>query len=57
MIAPEYSTDQITAAVFRAIHEGELEAAVSILHILAVRDPDRAQAFLDALDVAQAVTR
>jgi hypothetical protein len=56
-----YTADQIADAIPHAIRSHDFTAAISLINILAVRDPQRARAMLNAihaaLDLAQAGTR
>lgn len=56
-----YSIEQIEAAIPQAIHAQDFTAAVSLVNMLAIRDPSRARTMLNAihaaLDVARAMPR
>jgi hypothetical protein len=45
----DYTVGQIMDAISAALRDGVLEAAVSLLHMLAVKDPESAQAIYDTI--------
>ena len=51
----DYSVAQIEAGIDAALKDRNMEAVVGLLHLLAVKAPDRAQLHLDAIAVAKAL--
>lgn len=49
MSGSEYTADQIAAAIETALRDREVQVVPSLLKMLAVRDPQRAQAMLDTI--------
>lgn len=52
-----FTPDEIVAGIERAIHERELHVVPALIKLLAVQDPQRAQAVLDTIELAQVLTR
>jgi hypothetical protein len=48
---PGPSSDEIMQALAEAIKEADFAATVALLHLLAVKDPDRARTVYDGLAV------
>ena len=57
MSANGCTSDQLLAGIHRALKARDFEGVAALLRILAVQDPHAAQAVLDALSIAQAVSR
>lgn len=55
MIAAGFTVEQIEASIGTALKENNQAAAVSLLKVLAVRAPDRAQAIMNAILLANEV--
>lgn len=49
----DFTPDQIEGAIAEAIRDRDFPAVVSLLKLLAVRAPDRAQAVLDTIEMAR----
>lgn len=49
----EFTPDEIEAGIVRAIHDRELEIVPSLIKLLALQDPARAQAVLDTVKLAR----
>lgn len=47
--APEFTVEQIEAAIPLAIRDHEFTAALGLVRLLALRDPDRARVMLDMI--------
>ncbi len=54
---PEFTPGQIEASIARAIRQREFEVVPSLIKLLAVQAPDRAQAVLDTLDAGLSMAR
>lgn len=48
----DYTAAQVETGVISALRAHDMESAVSLLHLLAVKDPKRAQMWLDAIELA-----
>lgn len=46
-----YSDEQLEAGIVNALKAGDTEAAIDILEVLAVQNPDRARAVLATLEL------
>lgn len=51
--ASDYTPAQIMTAISAALNEGDMPAVVSLLRLLAVKDPTSAQMILDAIEVTR----
>jgi hypothetical protein len=49
--AATYTADQMETAIARAIHDRKFKVVESLIKMLAVQDPGRAQAVLDAINL------
>jgi hypothetical protein len=49
----QYTIEQIESAITLALRERNFPVAISLVHMLAVRAPDRARLILDTIDVAR----
>lgn len=52
----EWTVDEIMTVIPKAIADHEFEGVNALLKLLAVRDPYKAQAVLDAIDMASAIS-
>lgn len=50
-----YSASQIELAIHSAMRAHDMPAVVSLLHVLAVKDPHRARLLLDIIELASEV--
>jgi hypothetical protein len=57
MTAPrtDFTPDEIVAGIAQAVADREFGVIPGLVKMLAVKDPDRAQAVLDAFDIAQVI--
>jgi Holliday junction resolvasome RuvABC endonuclease subunit len=53
---PEFTDEQIADAIVSAIRERKYDTARSLIHLLAVQNPQYAQDVLDAIGVAAYLT-
>jgi hypothetical protein len=49
----EFTHEQIEAGMSKALAEGNMEAVVGMLHVLAVQAPERAQTILDWIEIGK----
>jgi hypothetical protein len=54
---PEWTADQITEAIALAIRAHDFKAAVSLIRLLAVRDPRRAEVVFESIGAMLDVRR
>jgi hypothetical protein len=47
----EFSDAQVIGAIGAAVREGDMQAVVGLLHVLAVQNPREAQLLLDMIEV------
>lgn len=50
-----FTPDQIVDGITQAIHDREFEVVPSLIQLLAVQDPQRAQDVLDTIDLAAVI--
>lgn len=55
--APEFTVEQIEAAIPLAIRDQEFTAALGLVRLLALRDPDRARATLTEIHASIELAR
>lgn len=48
----EFTAEQITAGIAKAIKARDFEAVPGLIRLLALQDPDAAQSVLDAVELA-----
>jgi hypothetical protein len=53
----EFTPDQIVEGIEQAIHDGEVAVVPSLIKLLAVQDPRRAQQVLDTIEAGIAISR
>lgn len=53
----EFTPDQIVAGITSALHEGDVTVVPGLIRLLAVKDPHRAQAVLDTIELGIAMSR
>ena len=51
----EFTTEQIERGIVAALHSQDLHVVPSLLRVLAVKDPARAQLYLDAINLGIAL--
>jgi hypothetical protein len=49
---PEFTTEQIQQAIAKAISERNYDAAIALVKLLAVQDPQAAQSVVDVVTLA-----
>lgn len=52
---PEFSDDQIIAAVASAIRDNRFDVIPGMIRVLALQSPDAAQALLDTIELGRSV--
>jgi hypothetical protein len=55
--ASEFTVEQIETAILRAIRDHEFTAALGLVRLLALRDPDRARATLTGIHAGIGLAR
>ena len=57
MSADEFTTEQVLEGISHALADNNMEAVVSLMHLLALKDPGAARAVMDAVEIARLVQR
>lgn len=55
--AASLTADDVLTLLHRSLEVGDMNGAAAAVRLLALKDPDAAQAVLDALDIASTLTR